>query len=125
MKNLMEMALKATEANVVKRATKENVNDAIFRTLFKEDKKLGRVELIAAISLSRLADEHGMDTLEKMKEVEFKKLIADVNKTVKNGVDTSVSHSNNNSSFHFNSKYDAYLLREVSGKFEIIKKEKK
>ena len=126
MKNLMEMALKATEANVVKRATKENVNDAIFRILYKEGQKLERVQLIAAISLSRVLDENsGEAEVQKWTKEKFEDAMKDVNKTVKNGVDTSISHSNNNSSFHYNEKYDAYTLQEVSGKFEVIKKSKK
>jgi len=125
MKNLMELALKATEANVVKRATKENVNDAIFRILYRDGKKLKRVQLIAAISLSRMTDELGNEALEKMTKVQFEEAIAPVNKTVKNGVDTSVSDSQNNSSFSYNAKYAAYLLQEVNGKFEVIKKESK
>ena len=126
MKNLMEMALKATEANVVKRATKENVNDAIFRILFEDGKKLTRVQLIAAISLSRVLDENGGEAeVQKWSEKKFDDAMKDVNKTVKNGVDTSVSHSNNNSSFHYNEKYEAYTLQEVGGKFEVIKKNKK
>ena len=125
MKNLMEMALKATEANVVKRATKENVNEAIFRILFKEGDKLTRVQLIAAVSLSRLIDEHGEEKLQKMTKTGFDALVEPVNKTVKNGIDTSVSHSKNNSSFHFNPIYKNYTLREVAGKFEVIKKESK
>jgi len=125
MKNLMELALKATEANVVKRATKENVNDAIFRILYRDGEKLTRVQLIAAISLSRMVDALGNEALEKMTKAQFEEAIAPVNKTVKNGVDTSVSDSQNNSSFSYNSKFAKYSLREVSGKFEVIKKESK
>lgn len=122
MKNLMELALEATKANVVKSSTKESVNDALVRVLYEGGEKLSRIELIARLSLDRLKAEHGEDTLEKLDIEEFKKLMAGVNKTVKNGIDTSVSHSKNNSSFHFNEKYDHLKLEEKNGLFQITER---
>ena len=60
-----------------------------------------------------------------MTKAQFEEAIAPVNKTVKNGVDTSVSNSQNNSSFSYNAKYAAYSLHGVAGIFGIIKKESK
>ena len=120
MKNLMELALSATEANVVKSTKKENVNDAIVRILFDGQKSLTRVQLISAISLDRLIAEHTEAGLQKMTEKEFKALIAVTNKTVKNGVDTSVSDSNNNSSFSYNPKYSHLKLVKTGDKLSVV-----
>ena len=105
MLNLNELALKATQKNVVKSTKKESVNESLVRILFDDAKKLTRTQLISQISLDRLIAEHTEPALEKMTEAEFEALIIPVNKTVKNGLDTSISHSNNNSSFSYNDKY--------------------
>lgn len=122
MKNLMELALEATKANVVKSSTKESVNDALVRVLYDGKEKLSRIELIARLSLDRLKQEHGEEKLEKLSLDEFKEMMAGVNKTVKNGLDTAVSHSKNNSSFHFNEKYNHLKLEEKNGLWQITKR---
>ena len=43
-------------------------------------------------------------------------------KTAKNSVDTSLSKSNNNSSFSFNPKYDHLEITKEDGRYSIIKK---
>ena len=122
MKNLMELALEATKANVVKSSTRESVNDALVRVLYDGKEKLDRISLIARLSLDRLIDQHGQDTVESWSKDEFEKNMAGVNKTVKNGIDTSVSHSKNNSSFHFNEKYNHLKLEEKNGLWQITKR---
>jgi len=119
MLNLQELALKATQKNVVKSTKKESVNESLVRILFEGGEKLTRIELISRISLDRLISEHSEEKLQKMTEVEFKNLIKPVSKTVKNGLDTSISDSNNNSSFSYNDKYSHLEMKEVSGKFQI------
>jgi len=120
MLNLQELALSATEANVVKSTKKENVNDAIVRILFDGKKSLTRVQLISAISLDRLVVEHTEAGLQKLTEAEFKALIKVTNKTVKNGVDTSVSDSNNNSSFSYNAKYAHLKLIKTGNELSVV-----
>jgi len=122
MLNLRELSLKTTKENVVKSSKKESVNESLKRILFDGGEKLTRIELISRISLDRLISEHSEEKLQKLTEVEFKKLIQPVSKTVKNGVDTSVSDSNNNSSFSYNDKYSNLEMKVVSGKFQITKK---
>lgn len=124
MLNLSELALEATKNNVVKATKKECVNDALLRILFADGKKLTRIELISQISLDRLVTEHGEETLTKLattKVADFNKLMLATNKTVKNGLDTSISNSNNNSSFSYNEKYADYKLELVQGKYQITK----
>ena len=122
MLNLNELALKATQKNVVKSSKKESVNESLVRILLDDAKKLTRTQLISTISLDRLIVEHTKSKLEKMSEKEFDALIKPINKTIKNGLDTSISHSNNNSSFSYNEKYSHLELKEVNGKFQITLK---
>ena len=120
MLNLQELALSATQKNVVKSTKKENVNDAIVRILFDGQKSLTRVQLISAISLDRLIVEHSEEKLSAMKKAEFEALIEITNKTVKNGVDTSVSDSNNNSSFSYNAKYAHLKLIKAGNELSVV-----
>ena len=120
MLNLQELALSATQKNVVKSTKKENVNDAIVRILFDGQKSLTRVQLIATISLDRLIVEHSKEKLSAMKKAEFEALIEITNKTVKNGVDTSVSDSNNNSSFSYNAKYAHLKLIKAGNELSVV-----
>ena len=119
MLNLQELSLKTTKENVVKSSKKESVNESLKRILFEGGEKLTRIELISRISLDRLISEHSEEKLQKMTEIEFKNLIKPVSKTVKNGLDTSISDSNNNSSFSYNDKYSHLEMKQVSGKFQI------
>lgn len=125
MLNLQELSLEMTKKNVVKSTKKESVNESLVRILFKDKKKLSRVELISQISLDRLIDEHTEEVLTKLVEKDRKKfdeLMSSTNKTVKNGVDTSVSDSKNNSSFSYNEKYKDMKLECISGKYQITSK---
>ena len=121
MKNLLNLALKTTRENVVKNSKVENVNDSIIEVLYKQKLKLDRVDLVAHIAHRRLELKYGAKALEAMTEAEYLKLIKPVIKTVKNGVDTSISHSQNNSSFHYNDKYSDYKLELVNGLYQVTK----
>ena len=118
-KTPLQMALEATRENVVKSTKKESINEALVRVLHKDGQKLSRVELIAQISLDRLQAEHGDLNEEDMIKIIMSDEFKAINKTVKNGLDTSISRSNNNSSFHYNETYSQYKLEEVAGKFQI------
>lgn len=129
MKNLMEMALAATQENVVKRSNKESVNESLYRILYEGKEKLTRTQLIARISLDRLINELGEEEVQKIAtkdKEQFNELMKKTNKTVKNGLDTSWSHSNNNSSFHNNPKYKNLSFEEIEGgKLQIVDKDTK
>lgn len=119
----MNLALEATKDNVVKSTRRESINDALLRILYEEKQELTRIELVARISLDRLISEHGEDELNKMVKndrEQFNKLMRATNKTVKNGIDQSVSRSNNNASFHYNEKYKDYKLEQTGDKYRIV-----
>ena len=120
MGNLQERLLKLTIANTVKKSTTTSINHLILRVLQEKNEKLTRPELVARISEIRYNDSHTSPITEKDLEKpevleEFLKIV----KTVKNGVDTSISKSNNNSSFSFNPEFKAFELCEEAGKYFI------
>lgn len=131
MKDLLSMAMTATQNNVVKTTRKENINEALMRRLYHKGQKFTRLEMINALTFDRMLQEmseeeltKGLESYEKEgklsdSEKEFQKKFNKTNMTVKNGIDTSVSHSQNNSSFHYNEKYNDYKLEEVAGKWQI------
>lgn len=129
MENLLNLAIDATKKNVVKRTRPENINDAMLRILYEEDKgPMERTHLIARISLDRMIAEHGEAEVERLATEErpkFDDMMEDYNKTVKNGVDTGVSNSNNNSAFSYNQKYKEYELIKEGSTLDIVKRSDK
>jgi len=107
------------------------------RRLYKKGQRFTRLEMINALTVDRLSQEMSKEQIEKGlasyekdgklndSEKEFQKEFNKTNMTVKNGIDTSVSHSQNNSSFHYNEKYSDYKLEEVAGKWQITDAKKK
>lgn len=83
-----------------------NTNDFMLEVLL--NKKIKRSEVINMI-IERRIELSGVE-LNKMKSAEINKLIDKTYITSKNGLDTSVSDSNNNSSFSYNDKYKDYKL---------------
>jgi len=121
MKNLLEMAIDATRSNIKVSSPKENVNESLLELLYNQKQKFTKLELIGAICLRRLILQHGEEAVQKMAEDGvLGDAITALNKTVKNGLETSTSYSNNNSSFHYNEKYDKYDLRLESNKYSIV-----
>lgn len=132
MKNLdlLNKALEVTTNNVTKKKGKSNritPNDRILKLLFDDKQELTRVEIVNHITYQRM--EESMDReiqAEDFENEEFLASWAKLSKTVKNSVDTSISKSNNNASFHYNEKYDGYLLTvSKSGTYTIIEKDPK
>ena len=121
MKDLHAMALIATRS-LVSTTKSESINEALVRLLQKDGLKLDRVELRARISLDRLIATHTEAELQKLDKEKFLELLEGVSTTVKNGLDTSLSNSQNNSSFGFNPKYKNLNLELVTGKYQITKK---
>lgn len=117
MKNLHERLLELTIANTVKRPVEMNVNDLLVEVLLESKAKLTRVELINEVSIKRFEQKFGPGLLEEVaSNPELLESFVKIVKTVKNGIDTSLSRSNNNSSFHFNQKYAKYMLIENKDK---------
>jgi len=116
---LLSLALEATKSNVVKTTSRVSMNDRILKHLLETP--MTRIELVNIITLERLEESGHEITENSFKNEEFLKEFAKMNKTVKNGVDTSLSNSNNNSSFSYNKKYEDYELNEENKVYSISK----
>lgn len=117
-KDLLNAALELTKSNVVKATSRISMNDRILKHL--QEEPMTRIELVNIITIERLEEQGEAVTVKLFKNEEFLAKFAKMNKTVKNGVDTSLSKSNNNSSFHYNKKYEKYQLdRNEDGKYFI------
>lgn len=123
--SIEQMALNFTTKNLVKRgneSSKKTNNDYLLELLL-DAKPLTRIEIVSKISLKKMAEKLEREVLAKDFEdeafnVDFNKMIV----TTKNAVDTSISKSNNNSSFHFNPKFAEYEMQETNHKYTIVKK---
>lgn len=122
MKTLNEMLLEITVKNTVKRnSIVRNVNEMLVEVLHNQNKKLSRLELINECSMLRYQDQNGIELkVEMLKDAKVVEDFIKITKTIRNGIDTSISRSNNNSSFHYNPKYsNLELKQDASGKFTI------
>lgn len=118
MKNLLEVVQNRTKDLAKSNRTSFNTNDWLLANLL--DKEYERSEVINMIIVARI--QHGNHDVDKMTEAELDKLVKSLFKTSKNGLDTSVSDSNNNSSFSYNPKYDDYKLIKNGSKLTIKKR---
>lgn len=126
MKTLAERLLEITVQNTVKKSVKTSINDLILKVLTEKNEKLSRPEIVSRIAKLRYEDEFKKEL--KDSDLDDPKVLEDllkIIKTVKNGVDTSISKSNNNSSFHYNENFSKYELLEINNKYFIEKKELK
>jgi hypothetical protein len=114
MKNLLDKVREATKANMTKERKSFNTNDWIDQNL-ENDKWYKRHDVINMLIVARLEHE-GIDENAK----DFDKHVQRLYKTSKNGLDTSVSDSNNNSSYNYNERYTKTLERR-SGEIRIVK----
>lgn len=110
MKNLLEMAINATEQNLVKKTSKKSINDMLVKLLFDEKKVLTKLQIIGHISYDRLLKSNDEKELEKLSKDDLFKLLKPIQITVKNGFEASVCNGQNNASFSYNKKYDKYEL---------------
>ena len=124
MKDLLSMAIAATEKNVVKSSTTKNINSYLFEILFEKKQKLTKENLIGIISFERMSlkDPQGLTKIENVEQMT--KFLKGENITVKNGFETSWSKAQNNSSFHFNETYKNYKLEKVGDLFQITLRSK-
>ena len=123
MKSLQERLLEITVQNTVKKSVKTSINDLILKVLTEKNEKLDRSELVSRIAKLRYEDEFKKELKES--DLDNPKVLEDllkIIKTVKNGVDASISKSNNNSSFHYNENFKNYELCEMNNKYFIIAK---
>lgn len=124
--SIEQIALNFTTKNLVKRgneSSKKTNNDYLLELLL-DSTPLTRIEIVSKIAIKKMAEKLEREVLAKDFEdenfnVDFNKMIV----TTKNAVDTSISKSNNNSSFHFNPKFAEYEMQETNHKYTIVKKE--
>ena len=111
MKSLQERLLEITVQNTVKKSVKTSINDLILKVLTEKNEKLSRPEIVSRIAKLRYEDEFKKELKDSdLDKPEVLEDLLKIIKTVKNGVDTSISKSNNNSSFHYNENFASELL---------------
>ena len=115
MKNLLEVVKNHTKDLQKKNTKSFNTNDWLLDNLL--NKTYERNEVINMIIVGRI--KHLNIDVDKLSKDELDKLINKLYKTSKNGLDTSVSDSNNNSSFSYNKKYEGYRLVKSGSQLSI------
>lgn len=126
--SIAQLALELTKKNLVKsRSSKKSTNDYLVEILTKDVKKT-RIELVNEITIKRLLDNHDLteDKLYKGLEEgnqEIIELFTKVNKTSKNGLDSSIAKGKSGSCF-INSQYGSTheLIQNQDKTFSIIEK---
>lgn len=115
-KSNLELAMKITKETLVKRtSTRKSMNQYLLETL--KGRKVERLNIVTEITLKRMEDGGNKVDFQNQEFVDkFTKLL----RTVKNGVDTSISNSQNNSSFSFNPEFKQFELKEVEPKVYTI-----
>lgn len=115
--NLFQVVQNRTKDLSKKQSNTFNTNDWLVENLV--GKSVERHEVINMIIEARF--NHLGYKVEDFSEEELNKTIDALYKTSKNGLDTSVSDSNNNSSFSYNPKYDGYKLIKKGNMISIEK----
>lgn len=120
MKNskLFNMIQERTKDLQKSKSSKFNTNDFLLEILL--DQEIERDDVVLMVLEKRLRDQ-GIDENHK----DFPEACDKLYKTSKNGVDTSVSDSNNNSSFSYNEKYNDYKLIKKGSKLKIVRRDVK
>ena len=121
MKNLLEQIKTRTNELSTSNSVRFNTNDFLIELLL--NKEMSRNDVIDHI-ISKRIEISGVD-VEKMNSDELNELIDRLYKTSKNGLDTSVSDSQNNSSFSYNEAYEDYELIKKNGNLSIKKRSTK
>ena len=105
-------------ANISKGKSTRSINELIVEIL-QDGREYTRPELTTAVAQLRYEDANGKITDETLAKPEFVEEFKKYAITAKNGVDTSISHSNNNSSFHYNEAFKMWKLLERGGKYRL------
>lgn len=124
MKNLLELAMSATQKNITKgRSSRKSINDSLLELLYgKDGKPMTKLEVVGAISLERLHSEfEGEVTAKNFGSDEVQKEFKRINKTVSNGFDTAVCAGKTSASFCSNKRFENYeLVKNANGTYEIV-----
>lgn len=125
MENLLKKSMELTIENIVKKSNRKSINNYLVDVL-KDGQKKTRIELVNEITLLRLQETEEVNE-KSFDDKKFLERFTKMNKTVKNGVDTSISNSKNNSSFNYNKDFNKSfeLVRNESKQFLIKIKIKK
>lgn len=117
MRNLQELIAKRSETLSKNSRSSFNTNDFLLEVLL--NKTIDRADVINLIIEERVK-RSGTD-VSKLKETELNEMIDKLYKTSKNGLDTAVSDSQNNSSFSYNENYEGYKLIKKGSTLSIVK----
>ena len=125
MKNLLDLAFELTTENLVKtRNSKKSINSYLVDILGEDPtKKMTRVELTNEITLMRLQEESEV-TEASFQDPEFIAKFKKMNKTVKNGLDTSIAAGKSASCFISSSYSDDWELIKNADKTYSMKSRK-
>ena len=127
MKNLtklQEKALLLTKNNIVKKSRSKSMNDRILEIL-KDGKVVKRIDLVNMITVERMLEKYSekeLDTKFDELDEDFVKEFNKMNRTCKNGVDTSLADGQNNACFSYNEKYKDYQIVKDNDLISIITK---
>jgi len=119
MRNFQEIIKARTNQLAKTSKSSFNTNDFLLEVLLNQKRERADViNLIIEKRLSLKGVNINTTPIEELNE-----MIDKLFKTSKNGLDTSVSDSNNNSSFSYNETYSNYTLVKTGSKLEIVAKE--
>jgi len=118
--NILKVVQQRTAELVKENRSTFNTNEFLLETLL--NKEISRKDVIDLIIAKRI-ELSGVD-VEAMKDEDLGALIEKTHKTSKNGLDTSVSNSENNSSFSYNERFKDYELIKNGRMLSVIKRKK-
>lgn len=122
MRNFSNIIKEVSTKNAKSTSKYLNANDSLVAILYDKKQKLTRNEIINQMLEMRLVVDYETEenfVKEVPSEAERTKIVEKMWKTCKNGIDTSISHSQNNSSFSYNDKYSHLKLELKNGKYQI------
>jgi hypothetical protein len=106
---LLQLAQELTIANLVKsRSSRKSINSYLIDILVEGESKT-RMELTNEITFLRIKEKEEV-TAKSFDDAEFIERFAKMNKTVKNGLDTSIANGKSTSCFNSSSYSEDYKL---------------
>lgn len=121
MTNLLEIVRNRTQETMKESKVSFSTNETLVEILL--DGLKTKKECIDLLTAKRIEIQVGEKSFTKMKPEAQIELIDKLQKTSKNGFETSVSKSNNNSAFHRDPKVAEYRLIRDANKFGVVKNE--
>tara|TARA_R110000851_G_scaffold251104_1_gene403567 strand:+ start:241 stop:618 length:378 start_codon:yes stop_codon:yes gene_type:complete len=120
---LLQLAQELTIANLVKsRSSRKSINSYLIDILVEGESKT-RMELTNEITMLRIQEKEEV-TAKSFEDAEFIARFAKMNKTVKNGLDTSIANGKSTSCFNSSSYSEDYILVSNADKtysIEVVK----